>query len=78
MARKKQYHNPNDLDLHGVKHSAVEVLVEDHILTHKPPYKIVTGNSTEMKRICKMVLDRHKYQHFDGFHNSGCMDIIFV
>jgi hypothetical protein len=47
------------LDLHGVRHHRVEVLVEDFILLHELPVRIITGNSPFMKRIVQSVLDKH-------------------
>ena len=38
------------LDLHGVKHVDVDILVEDFVLSTKPTCYIITGNSNKMKK----------------------------
>ena len=47
------------LDLHGVRHNKVRVLVENFVLTKSLPVKIITGNSVMMKNIVKAVLEEH-------------------
>ena len=47
------------LDLHGVRHHEVEVLVEAFVLLNETPLKIITGHSPVMKNIVSQVLDRH-------------------
>ena len=72
MSRKKKY--STDLDLHGVKHQDVDLLVEEYILLNTPPFKIITGNSSTMKVLTRTVLDRHQYKYQDGsLHNLGCI-----
>ena len=45
------------LDLHGKRHSEVEVLIENFILLNRLPLTIITGNSEFMRNkvieICK-------------------------
>jgi hypothetical protein len=76
LKRKKKKNKfssyPNDLDLHGIKHPDVDVIVEEHILLHKPPFYIITGHSVIMKKLTKAVLNRHKYKHQEGI-NLGCI-----
>jgi len=50
------------LDLHGVKHDEVDRLVENFILMNRPPLTIVTGNSLQMAKLVKKVLDRHNLE----------------
>jgi hypothetical protein len=69
----KQSKYPNDLDLHGVKHQNVDVIVEEHILLHSPPFSIITGHSVVMKKLTKTVLDRHQYKYQEGILNTGCI-----
>lgn len=72
--RKRKILQITDLDLHGVKHQDVDVIVEDYILLHKPPFKIITGHSTKMKKLTMTVLDRHEYKYQDGvLSNLGCI-----
>lgn len=59
MANKK-------LDLHGVKHRDVELVVEDFVLMNEAPLDIITGNSDEMKNIVIRVLDQHGLSYMDG------------
>tara|TARA_Y100001973_G_C5063918_1_gene264123 strand:+ start:458 stop:661 length:204 start_codon:yes stop_codon:yes gene_type:complete len=47
------------LDLHGVRHSEVDRLVENFVLLNQPPLDIVTGNSDSMYKFVIKVLDRH-------------------
>lgn len=54
------------LDLHGIKHKDVQLLVEEYIYTlstqnaHFTTY-ILTGNSQKMKQLVKEELDRHEW-----------------
>ena len=52
-----------ELNLHGLYHHQVELTVENFILLHEPPIRIITGNSPTMQTIVKKVLQRHGYQH---------------
>jgi|TARA_R100000278_G_C5427380_1_gene148835 predicted 3-demethylubiquinone-9 3-methyltransferase (glyoxalase superfamily) len=45
------------LDLHGVRHSEVERLVENFVLLNEPPLTIVCGNSDKMKELVRNKLD---------------------
>ncbi len=47
------------LDLHGIRHSEVDRLVENFVLLNQPPLDIVTGNSDSMHKFVIKVLDRH-------------------
>jgi hypothetical protein len=49
----------DELDLHGVRHHRVERIVEDFVLRHELPLRIITGNSPVMKQIVTEVLHRH-------------------
>ena len=58
-----------DLDLHQVNHADVQRKVEEHILflSQQNAYfttYVITGNSTEMKRIVKDELRRHTWVKF--------------
>jgi DNA-nicking Smr family endonuclease len=54
------------LDLHGLRHHQVELLVENFVLMNEFPVKIITGNSPTMKQIVQSVLGC--WQHLQ---NSG-------
>ena len=47
------------LDLHGLRHHQVELLVENFVLMNELPVKVITGNSPTMKKLVQSVLDRH-------------------
>ena len=53
------------LDLHGIRHSEVDRLVENFVLLNKPPLTIITGNSHKMKDIVGDVLKRHNIKFSD-------------
>lgn len=68
MGRKNKINKPiPELDLHGVKHAEVEVLVEDFALSHKDSVKIITGNSKPMRDLVKKALEKHGYKFLDFF-----------
>tara|TARA_Y100001963_G_C6699518_1_gene408732 strand:- start:886 stop:1083 length:198 start_codon:yes stop_codon:yes gene_type:complete len=56
----------NRLDLHGIRHSEVDRLVENFVLLNSTPIRIITGNSDKMIELVVKVLDRHniEYQRF--------------
>lgn len=53
----------NKLDLHGVRHSEVDRLVENFVFLNDTPIRIVTGNSDRMIRLVTDVLDRHSIEY---------------
>lgn len=70
--RKKKNRSPDNttLDLHGIKHQDVDRIVENHIFLTPIPHDIITGNSAEMHRITKSVLDRHGFKYIIGDTNN--------
>lgn len=50
----------NKLDLHGIRHSEVESLVENFILMNQEefPLKIICGNSIKMIELVQKVIDK--------------------
>ena len=50
------------LDLHGIRHSEVDRLVENFVLLNNPPLEIITGHSDKMVELVRDVLDRHDIQ----------------
>lgn len=68
--RKRKIYVTQDLDLHGIKHQDAAIMVEDHILISKPPFKIITGHSNTMKSITRSILDKHQYKYQDGVLNN--------
>lgn len=61
----------NRLDLHGIKHADVDILVEDFVLTNKTPMTIITGNSETMRKKTINILDHHKFKWMIMAHNLG-------
>lgn len=51
----------NKLDLHGIRHDAVDRLVENFVLLNETPLTIITGNSIMMRELVVEVLERHKF-----------------
>tara|TARA_Y100001970_G_C13746334_1_gene608805 strand:+ start:158 stop:355 length:198 start_codon:yes stop_codon:yes gene_type:complete len=58
------------LDLHGIRHSEVDRLVENFVLLEKPPLTILCGNSDRMMKLVKDVLDRHSIDWNMWNHNT--------
>ena len=52
-----------ELDLHKIRHSEVDRLVENFVLLNTPPMRIITGNSHEMRDLVRNVLDRHSINY---------------
>lgn len=59
------------LDLHGIIHANVEILVEDFILKYDTPLYIITGNSKIMKDKVIQILDKHGFKWMIKSHNLG-------
>lgn len=55
----------NQLDLHGIKHQDVQILVEDWVLVHQTevPLRIICGNSAKMIQLVDEVLQKHQIEH---------------
>ena len=53
----------NQLDLHGIRHSDVDRLVENFVLLNKTPMRIITGNSDRMTELVLTVLHRHNIEY---------------
>ena len=60
----------NKLDLHGIRHEDVDRVVENFVLLHDTPMRIVTGNSDIMTKLVLDVLSRHniEYEKFASSH----------
>ena len=56
------------LDLHGVKHHEVDLMVENFIYLNQEemPLTIICGNSSKMISIVKEVLDRSNSDYREG------------
>tara|TARA_Y100001968_G_C19384298_1_gene731988 strand:- start:614 stop:862 length:249 start_codon:yes stop_codon:yes gene_type:complete len=74
-----KYQSIQELDLHGIRHGEVKLLVEDFVLKNQYclPIKIITGNSDIMKRIVISVLNDHGFEYSDGdYYNRGYIDVL--
>jgi hypothetical protein len=65
-----------NLDLHGIRHSEVEWIVENHIGKNSPPYEIITGNSNKMKEIVLKILNKHKMKYVIWTSNTGSINVV--
>ena len=56
------------LDLHGIRHHEVNVMVEDFIYDNQYnlPLVIICGNSSRMKELVLEVLNRLDCEYIDG------------
>lgn len=74
---KKKYNDERKLDLHGIKHVDVERIVENYIHLTEYPHDIITGNSEEMHRIVKLVLDEYDFRYEIGdINNKGYIRVL--
>lgn len=56
------------LDLHGVRHHEVDLMVENFIFLnqHDIPLTIICGSSSKMVELVKVVLDRSGSDYLEG------------
>lgn len=56
------------LDLHGVRHHEVDLMVENFIFLnqHDIPLTIICGSSSKMVELVKVVLDRTGSDYLEG------------
>lgn len=77
MPKKKSKQKELALDLHGIKHLDVDRIVENYVFLTPYPHNIITGNSDDMLRIAKDVLDRHKFKYEVGDpYNLGYIKVL--
>lgn len=64
------------LDLHGIRHHQVDRLVENFILLHDTPLRVIVGNSPRMYELTQGVVIRHGFQSMpENFFNLGSLII---
>lgn len=76
---KKKNQSNITIDLHGMKHNEVFIVVEDFVLNNQNqfPLKIITGNSHKMKSIVINVLKKHNFNYSIGdYYNLGYIDVL--
>ena len=66
----------NELDLHGVRHPDVDIIVENYVLMNKTPMNIITGRSDKMIELATDVLKKHRFIYFIRSHNAGMITVI--
>ena len=60
------------LDLHGIRHHRVTLLVENFILLNSTPIRIITGNSPRMKSLTTEVVERYGFSwSYENDYNLG-------
>jgi DNA-nicking Smr family endonuclease len=66
-----------DIDLHGVKHEDVGTLLDNFIWdcmkANATSADIITGNSSEMKRIVREAVAEYGYTTQDSLTNNGML-----
>jgi len=62
------------LDLHGVVYADVPQKIDRLVFRHKPPYRIITGNSFEMQKQVLTVLGQ--YSGMKAIVNIGSILVI--
>jgi len=66
----------NELDLHGVKHFDVDMIVENYVLMNTTPLKIITGRSDRMIELATNPLRRNSFKWVIHSHNPGVIIVI--
>jgi hypothetical protein len=62
------------LDLHGIRHEEVEVLVYKFLFSNDLPVKVITGKSEPMQRIVKNIIGESGMGwHYENASNFGCI-----
>ena len=68
----------NSLDLHGIKHYEVDLLVENFVYLNQEdmPLRIICGNSHKMISLVKVVLERIDCEYEEGMGNNYGLIIV--
>tara|TARA_Y100001973_G_C4929050_1_gene200061 strand:+ start:151 stop:351 length:201 start_codon:yes stop_codon:yes gene_type:complete len=64
-----------ELDLHKIRHSEVDRLVENFVLLNEPPMRIITGNSDKMRELVENTLNGLDIK-FERWGNWGEIKIL--
>ena len=69
--------NSLDIDLHGKFYQDIDQVLEDHFYNNIPPFKIITGNSSKMKKKVISYLNKNDYKYMSGnFYNQGYIQVL--
>lgn len=66
------------LDLHGIRHHDVDLIVENFVFLNQEemPLTIICGNSEKMLSIVRNVLERSNAEYFNGSgHEYGLIKV---
>lgn len=67
------------IDLHGIRHEKVQLLVENFVLLNDLPVRIITGNSPVMKSLVNQVLAKHSLKAEPEHHwNLGSLIVTAI
>lgn len=69
--------NSLDIDLHGKFYQDIDQVLEDHFYNNIPPFKIITGNSSKMKKKVISYLNKNDYKYMSGnLYNQGYIQVL--
>ena len=67
----------NDIDLHGKFYKDIDQVLEEHFYNNLPPFKIITGNSSKMKKKVLSYIDENGYKYMSGnLYNQGFIQVL--
>ena len=62
------------LDLHMIRHSEADNKVREFLNFAELPVRIVTGKSSQMREIAKLVIEEYEYNfYFESAYNFGAL-----
>jgi len=59
------------VDLHGVKHREVFMKLSKHCVDYNGNFIVITGNSSQMKKIVKAIVDSFGLKIRESINNPG-------
>jgi len=72
----------NSIDLHGVKHEDVGKLLDsflwENMQKNVKGVRIITGNSSEMKRIVNEIIEEYGFVAVEEYFNTGSICVNMV
>ncbi len=71
--------NNNEIDLHGVKHSEVQKIIDsflwENMKKNKKEVRVITGLSDQMKRIVSDITKEYQMDYYEDPLNGGVLII---